>query len=1105
MPEMPDADAQGHLTERERRVYGRFLKKVGDGPAAFFLDACKIMHSPREYAAATHLVGHAIREIESALRTVLVPLAASSSRRENTRVKQIVHMLKSADVDEFSADAEWWLGVAEEKGGESQKDQIDAVLAELHIDETNSIASTWYELSGARHAHRLDLQVRGVDGDFHQYWSDTVDLFDKLLERLESRYLEYYRILDELLAIKTPSGPDVKRLQQRVPRNVVLYKYFFEQLDSPAWFPPLRKRGFFKNASSWYWPPATYLAKIASQFPEDVLNVMLGAISDSVLVHTEFAKAALTMPATVASRWAHAEADWVRRQQRIGWTLPEAYGKVIRHVVRVDAEAALGLLDALLADGRPDDAAELRGLFDESAAKIEWYEMERLMQQATPALCEVASQSLPRLVTLLATLLKSHREPNGWDSSKYWRSRISQDKGTAPGRRNELVTVIRNVALEALGSRSMGMGEVLAILDAENGEIFRRIARHLLAEFPFGEGPRIASELYDPDLLARDDSEYRFLAAKGFGELSAQQRNAFIEALEAGPDTDDFRSRVNAIRGIPPGSDDVALFKLRWQVITGDVIVAATDEEFQLRHAQRQEALSSHDENSRDEPTKTAAEIGEMSIEEVAAYAERVSSFSSTFGARSEEFAIRFHSAVAANPTFFSSAGRTIETFPPSLIARYLQGLREGYRTSSELHWDAVFELLEVVLAKRNEGTSLSDHENTWMWARQQSAWLLSASMEKDPVDVPLTQADRMWRVLDQLLSQEDDEAQPLEGSSETSPDQAYIRAMNSTLGSAIDTAAQYVLWLLDSGAADALSYKKLFFARLGALLEQPTPTIHAALGRAIGWLDDIDAAWLDHNLDRLLPEGSLNDCARQAAFSGIVGRWKPSPRLFQMLRGSYGHAIESLRDAAFGRSHTADRVAMHLVTFYSRGDLELTDSMLQRFFELAPGKLRGRFQWAIVNHLDAWHGAVPCEILNRLDALWEERVRSGLGSDDRAEEMSWYGFYYESHTGDPSRATETLKRLLESAVLIEDHRVVEKLARIGKQMPVLAFECYELMLRNEHRDRFLIFEEHGRDILQAALSTPQVSDSARDLIHTLASDGVLVFRDLLNEGDSND
>ena len=62
---------------RQARIFERLKRLVGEGPAAFYRDACRLMTEENDYESTTHLVAHLLREIESALRDVLEPVAGT--------------------------------------------------------------------------------------------------------------------------------------------------------------------------------------------------------------------------------------------------------------------------------------------------------------------------------------------------------------------------------------------------------------------------------------------------------------------------------------------------------------------------------------------------------------------------------------------------------------------------------------------------------------------------------------------------------------------------------------------------------------------------------------------------------------------------------------------------------------------------------------------------------------------------------------------------------------------------------------------------------------------------------------------------------------------
>src|SRR5207249_3549236 len=123
-------------------------------------------------------------------------------------------------------------------------------------------------------AHRDSLAPpRPLDDDFRIFWSEMEAILDVILDKLESCYLEFHRVLDGLLVKPSPTDADIKVLRDHVPNNLVTYHYFFQKLSSPAWLEPLAAAGFFedppkpiqdeKGVGFAPWPQSQYLARMA--------------------------------------------------------------------------------------------------------------------------------------------------------------------------------------------------------------------------------------------------------------------------------------------------------------------------------------------------------------------------------------------------------------------------------------------------------------------------------------------------------------------------------------------------------------------------------------------------------------------------------------------------------------------------------------------------------------------------------------------------------------------------------------------------------------------------------------------------------------------------
>lgn len=244
---------------RQERVYRR-LALLGPGPAAFWLDACRLMSNETAFSSTSHLVGHLFREIESALCDVVGAIVLDPS-----------------------------------KSKDGHKAKIQSILIGLEIPETDPLSIDWLRHADSasdyalfRKAHRDNLAApRCVDDKAREHWRRFEAILDVVLERFESRYLLTHDLLDRLVQLENPDGNDADKLIQRCPNNFVSLKYFFDQLNNPQWVCLLDSKGYLSNPpepevdveGKWTrcppWAPGEYLKRMASVVPEQVRDVIL--------------------------------------------------------------------------------------------------------------------------------------------------------------------------------------------------------------------------------------------------------------------------------------------------------------------------------------------------------------------------------------------------------------------------------------------------------------------------------------------------------------------------------------------------------------------------------------------------------------------------------------------------------------------------------------------------------------------------------------------------------------------------------------------------------------------------------------------------------------
>lgn len=181
----------------------------------------------------------------------------------------------------------------------------------------------------------------------------------------------------------------------------------------------------------------------------------------------------------------------------------------------------------------------------------------------------------------------------------------------------------------------------------------------------------------------------------------------------------------------------------------------------------------------------------------------------------------------------------------------------------------------------------------------------------------------------------------------------------------------------------------------------------------------------------------------------------------------------------------------------YWSGFVALDDPLITRFFSVAPGRTRGRALWYVLRGVDDAGAGLPNDVRERVTALLTWRVAASAQQEDRADELSWFGFFFALGRFDEDWSVKTLQSVLKLGVRVEHHEIVERLAVYSRTKPDLAFDCFRrLIVLDEHR--FLIDEESGREIVRSALASTSCREAARAFVNSLGSEGQFQFADLL-------
>jgi hypothetical protein len=571
----------------------RHLERLGSGPRATYATLCGLLDAPEPLPAASMLLYHMVRELESALRAVM--REAGSEQEENDpgpsapeqRRQEILAMITGLELapggdgeqlreEILSALGELQLAPA----GERQKEEIRAITAALGVEA--EVAAAWIALAGKAQgwAHRRNLDApEALDPEVRERLDQLEWVFDKVLDAHAARYAESVKErLAALLANESPTKQDAARLRTAFPQDLLTQQAFFTSADR-TWLVPLQGARIFKNppglaepgdpyGSFPWWPASDYLVRMAEQAQLDA-ELDAEQVKARTTDQAKILEIAAAIPASENPRIGMDLARIARfltpqRAARLAGNLATALGN--RYVI--GAEHYAGAAAALAAGGQGAAAATvLRALLalgggeaGTPSTRVGDREYGEVLRRCVPAVADAMGiEALKLLVGILT-------QATGPDNAQVWLRTVegAQCDEHMFDPWAGLVASVRDCAVRLVQAGTPAE-QVLACLPLEPAGVLARIHLHLLGLEPFATAlpDQARAAMADPVLLHASVTEPEFLRLLDVraGLLDEAERAELQAAIEAGPDIEEWR-RVNpALR-----DEALPLLEARWRL-----------------------------------------------------------------------------------------------------------------------------------------------------------------------------------------------------------------------------------------------------------------------------------------------------------------------------------------------------------------------------------------------------------------------------------------------------------------------------------------------------------------------------------------------------------
>jgi len=948
---------------------------------------------------------------------------------------------------------------------------------------------------------------------------------------------------------KTPTPEQISRAIAQVA-HVEHYRYFFDRLENPNWVRPLKERGFFSNPPEAQrneaegtisfppWPESKFLSRMAAFAPDIVHEVALGIPeTENISVHQDIADVSLALPARLATDFVPKAKRWLETR----WlsSLPRKFGELVAHLAKGGQVAAALELARELLSVRPKGEDILR----DAKARFDWWEYEQILSKYYPRLIEAApEQALQLLLDLVDKAIRIYRGEGENDErpdySQIWIPSLEpHEQSSLHDVKELLVLALRESITRIVEGNPTELPRVVAILDQRKWWVFERLTLYLLRCFPGDATDMIRKKLTDRILFDEGTvrREYGLLAEKCFALLREEDQTTILGWIENDPEQPDFRQSREANLGRPLTDEELEQAKKRWRVRWLRPMRDSLPLTWRKRYDDWAKELGEPDypelafrvHGGAWEPSspKTEEDLRQMSTSDLVKYLKTWESAGDPMHHPSRSgLAQQLATVIDSDVERFAREATQFIGLDPTYVRTLLGSFRSAAVQNKSFDWKPVLELLEwIVDQPQTPGRKAHEWEQDpdWGWSRRTIADLLSEGFKADtPLEMPFEYRGQAWDAL--LPLTHDPDPTPEEEARHWEPEkQGSIPHHTGVRGDAMNTVVQYALWVwrqLKKEIGKEECQTKGFSAMPEVQLvldghldpeNDPSIAIRAVYGRWFPWLHYLDRNWGADNILKVFPREKELKSFRQAAWDAYVLYCPPYNEVLEIVKDEYRYTVDLMEPAKSERESSTDtdqRLTEHLVLFYGRGKLDLSeDGLVAAFFKRAREPLRAYFLEYAGRTFEA-EKDLGVDVLNRFEQLWTwrlELVRSEAETSGmQTSELASFDWWFSSGRFENGWALRHLTGALRlSKQLHPSHRVLERLARVAEEFPVDAVTCLAVLVEKDVEAISLhAWSSEVRSVIRTAIDSGDASarEAAIDLIHKLGARGFFEFRNLL-------
>ena len=949
-------------------------------------------------------------------------------------------------------------------------------------------------------------------------------------------------------------------------------RYFFTRLKNPLWLPAIVARGYFLSPPGAvtladgstqhpYWPELEYLENIASEVPDDVIEVILRIPKvDNPGVELGILKTALQLPGEHS-------AQLKERVLECGKSFPEllyhTLSEVLNHWLEQNqVPAALDLLGILVRFAPDPASAEKRVRHRQNPQDIstmlrpspafDAYGYQKLLNGEARRLAEQEPYSVARLLLdATAAMIRLSIQLDhvmGEDHSEVWCPRLSDVRGKPDYMEPEetLVQTLTYACERVFELAADQVPELDQELRNQRWNLFERLRLQLYALYPNEQTIGWVKEaIVNHENYGKWTHHYEFQqmvqrACDTFGSelVEPEELARIFETILAGPPRERYEARIEEDGGEEWYESLCKSFHRKQLRPFKTVLFGKYLECFEQLESESEEALNDEDYLQigvatagwvREKSPKTVEELSQFSDEELLAFINEWDEeqpwyartpVNRTPGEESglEEINVRalaeaFQSLVRDvvitddhRFNFWVENRDRIEK--PIFVKAMVEAMRESVAGKNFSRLGQFMEFSQWVLSHpapdSGSGQWASDQDKDalgWHSSRRAVGDLVGSCLSEDvgtPIDFREDLSPTLRMLCEQADSRLDNEV------AVTSDHQDYLtEAINNTRSRALESLVEFGLWLRRfNQEAEITEVTDILEERFGLALQVPlTLPERAILARNYSRIFSLDSDWAALHRSDFFPQGEMSHWG--VAFGTFLRSTHPNLPTFSALRNDYEFAVKSLPTVSVvpnGSSDFTDVLGQHLFTFYVWGEYQLTgdDSLIEEYYK-AVGSDSGH-RGSLFNHIGWILRNTPKPLPHDL----AERIFAFYEwrlSNAQPEELHNFSMWLDAECLDEDWRLNSYSRILDRG-LPAGARIygeVESLASLLASHPAQVVECFAKLTEQMETQALQISTESALSIIGTGLanSSSYIREAAQRARESLLRKGRFEFLEM--------